>query len=262
MKDFFGRYKILMFLILAFLILFCLYFKKAKNNELPKLDENYKELCKTKSGGSFGYVTMDIDKKSDVEYLGCYIKKEDGIYDSDNSLIKDVDIDTFKVLGYCYAKDKNHIYYSSEILNDVDYSSFENIEKSSYSAAKDKNNFYYGGEKIDVDYFSFEILNNSFAKDKNFVYYTENGFEKIKDLDIKSTILLNDMYIKDQDSIFCNGTGMINVLFEIKNADTKTFSIFGIDNEIYSYAKDKNKCYNNCDVVPMSECDKISKEKN
>ena len=46
-----------------------------------------------------------------------------------NSLIEQADVDTFEVLSRDFARDKNHIYFRSDIIsNQVAYATFEVIE--------------------------------------------------------------------------------------------------------------------------------------
>lgn len=66
-----------------------------------------------------------------------------------------IDADSFKSLGSSYYKDKNYIYYFKEmhdggtmsIVDDVDYQSFELIEKTINSDAKDKLGLIYQGRR-------------------------------------------------------------------------------------------------------------------
>lgn len=69
--------------------------------------------------------------------------------------IKDIDKESFEILGWNYLGDKNHIYLihqykSIEKLDQIDVASFEvtAYDELTRSHARDKNHFYYDGEVV------------------------------------------------------------------------------------------------------------------
>lgn len=63
----------------------------------------------------------------------------------------EADVKTFKVIGNCYAKDKNHIFGERKmILDSVDYKTFITCDDCG-CWAKDKNGYYSWGDKTDIN---------------------------------------------------------------------------------------------------------------
>ena len=78
------------------------------------------------------------------------------------------DIPTFTVLGYTYAKDKQHVYYYSKVMEDADPTTFQHLD---FYFDKDKDTVYHFGQKIDgADTASFQPINEMEGKDKNRTY--------------------------------------------------------------------------------------------
>ena len=111
-------------------------------------------------------------------------KEADQTVGQENSDSDDVDIvvdlETLKVLGEGYSKDKNNVYYEDEIIPRADPTTFE-VLNNYYT--KDKNNVYYYRDIIvGADPTTFEVLSYiaygidepfpvPYSKDKNNVYY-------------------------------------------------------------------------------------------
>ena len=90
--------------------------------------------------------------------------------------------------------------------------------------------YIYGRPVTGADINSFEILSDSYAKDKSHVY---NADRIIKDADPASFIILSDSaYAKDKTRVYRLGTA-------IKEADPDSFELFG-DTD---FSKDKNNVY-------------------
>ncbi len=76
-------------------------------------------------------------------------------------IVEKADVSTFKIIGDCYAKDKNHIFdEKARIIDAIDYKTFK-TKKGIGCFAKDKNGYYFWNEKIDLS-----ELTDSIVKDK------------------------------------------------------------------------------------------------
>ncbi|SEL85268.1 DKNYY family protein [Aquimarina amphilecti] len=124
----------------------------------------------------------------------------------------EVDLPTFQVLGRDYAKDANHAYFKSRIINTpVDVASFD--VKSGFMPL-DKNHVYIliddlyylddseaEGFKIleDADAKTYEQLSYDFARDKNFIYRNN---EKCIEVDHGSFDIVNDQFCRDIQGVY------------------------------------------------------------
>ncbi len=123
----------------------------------------------------------------------------------------DIDLATFQVLGRDYAKDHEHAYFKSKVINfNIDVPSFD--VKAAYVPV-DKNHVYIliddlyylddsrEGFKIleDADPTTYEQLNYDFAKDKNFVFRNN---EKITEVDHGSFEIINNKFCKDSNGVY------------------------------------------------------------
>ena len=115
---------------------------------------------------------FNIKKQKRIQegYIGIcdsYKIKNDTIYYK-NTIING-DPNTFEYISCHLAKDKTHVYSTSEIIRDCDPKTFEKINPK---WQKDKNYYFNGGLAMKhIDYHSFEILEANYSKDKNNVYY-------------------------------------------------------------------------------------------
>jgi len=129
---------------------------------------------------------------------------------------------------YCFAKDRDVVYYTSKKLDNVDSNSFEHIR---YLYFRDKSKIYYNSAEIDdVDMKSFQVLNHWYSKDKNKVYV--GGVEN-KGLDSKTFVVsrvLNHLN-KDKNMVLYDGK-------QLEDVDVETFQAVS-----RFFAKDKNFVY-------------------
>ena len=161
-----------------------------------------------------------------------------------------LDVKTFRALenskdvtSIDYFVDKNNIYYAYENLEKIQGADKNSFEVLGYYIAKDKNNVYYNGKKMEnVDSKSFKNFGNFIGKDKNRVFYI-TGNEDIKDADAESFEIMGDTYyFKDKNNIFVikysnefpAGQGFI----KLPNIDRNSF--ITLSEEI---GKDKNGVY-------------------
>ncbi len=102
-----------------------------------------------------------------------FIKDKNGIYCGRKKL-NNADIDTFEILEFWYAKDKNNIYRDAFLcsISKVNWANPESFNVITQSFSKDENNIYYLDNKIEgADLETFEVLKKSYGKDKSNVYF-------------------------------------------------------------------------------------------
>ena len=161
-----------------------------------------------------------------------------------------LDVKTFRALenskdvtSIDYFVDKNNIYYAYENLEKIQGADKNSFEVLGYYIAKDKNNVYYNGKKMEnVDSKSFKNFGNFIGKDKNRVFYI-TGNEDIKDADAESFEIMGDTrYFRDKNNIFVikysndfpDGEGFI----KLPNIDRNSFITLSEE-----FGKDKNGIY-------------------
>lgn len=188
------------------------------------------------------------------------------------------DIESFEKINDVYYKDKNGIYYISDIqvhkINIADLGTFIVLNQNDY--AKDKNHAYYDGKIIEsADPQSFEFINGKYTKDKNHVFYydeiifganpktfklVENSFYKnieaydgkdnnniyingvlVDGVDVNAFEIIKGSYVKDKDSVYYENA-------EIQNADVATFEVVE-----YKYSKDANFVYYGDEIIENAD---------
>ena len=164
--------------------------------------------------------------------------------------LDELDVKTFRALengidvtSIDYFVDKNNIYYAYENLEKIQGADKNSFEVLGYYIAKDKNNVYYNGKKMEnVDSKSFKNFGDFIGKDKNRVFYI-TGNEDIKDVDAKSFEIMGDTrYFRDKNNIFVikysndfpDGQGFI----KLPNIDRNSFITLSEE-----FGKDKNGIY-------------------
>ena len=161
-----------------------------------------------------------------------------------------LDVKTFRALendkdvtSIDYFVDKNNIYYAYEDFEKIQGADKNSFEILGYYIAKDKNNVYYKGTKMEnVDSASVKTFGNFIGKDKNRVFYI-TGNEDIKDADASSFEIMGDTYyFRDKNNIFVikysndfpDGQGFI----KLPNIDRNSFITLNEE-----FGKDKNGIY-------------------
>ena len=182
------------------------------------------------------------------------------------SLVKNADAASFETLTtstkFSLGKDKNHVFFNDQILQNADATTFKSIQTAYYkdknnvfvlqgtnvdarilgadpntfeiiyefSWTKDKNNVFYDRQKIaNANVKTFTAIDENWAKDDKYYYNKEN---KIDSLDYQSAQIVGANYIKDQNKVFYE-----NKL--IPNANPKTFKA-----NLYNSAYDDKYRYN------------------
>jgi len=200
----------------------------------------------------FEYKVNNIDIKT-LEIMAdeflIYLKDKNGLYillptsggfpaDLDNGIIspkilKNIDKQTFQLIGGRYSKDKNSVYYIGKKIEEVNPKNFKVLE---LNFSKDKNNVYAGNEKIDgADAKTFQVIDTyaGFARDKNYLYYSN---ERIKNSDPYTFQRINEHLVRDKNQFYSKG--------KVLDVDGKTFQIVkDYEKDYFMYAKDKNKVY-------------------
>ncbi|MFA7209182.1 MAG: DKNYY domain-containing protein [Parcubacteria group bacterium] len=128
-----------------------------------------------------------------IDYSGVYFVE----YFNTLKKLENVDVKTFKTIGVCasmemsasyYSRDKNNIYVNSKKMEGVDIKSFKYLGAFlngdgmpySVSISMDKKHVYFAcGTLVDfIDRDSFEILGNSYSRDKKRVYYLDHTLDR------------------------------------------------------------------------------------
>ena len=139
-----------------------------------------------------------------------------------------------------YVKKDNEIYYKFSKEDETGFK-VENVDFNTFKIlndkyAKDDKSVYFLGNKSfeDVDSKTFEVLPNNYSKDKNNVYSPINEWiQKINAANPKTIKVLSQYYSKDDKNVFYNSD-------KILNADVNSFVVLDREN---GYAKDKNSVY-------------------
>ena len=149
-------------------------------------------------------------------YFDYYVDKSNVYIDKDNlEKITGADRNSFEILGYSIARDKNNVYKKGEKLGNIDIASFKYFENG---IAKDKNRVFYMDERKDiknVDAKTFERMGESYYfRDKNNVFALKNDYpdsnynlvlEMSKNIDRSSFDILNDEFGKDKNGVYYFG---------------------------------------------------------
>lgn len=168
-----------------------------------------------------------------------------------------VDIKSFQILNYIYAKDKSNVYAEGRKIENADSNTFEVLNSHppalSGQVAKDKNRVYYAKlgdffnylssyeiEKIlGADSSTFETLLWGYAKDNNDIFY-ENMV--LHNVDLCSFEVLNLGYAKDKNKIYYHESVVeadYETFISLKERHTSRCDLM-IDYD----AEDKNSYYN------------------
>ena len=164
--------------------------------------------------------------------------------------IDGLDVKSFKVLEnnkdsyFDYYVDKSNVYIDKDNLEKITGADRNSFEILGYSIARDKNNVYNKGEKLgNIDIASFKYFDNGIAKDKNRVFFMDDR-KDIKNADAKTFERMGESYyFRDKNNVFAlkNDYSDSNynwVLEMSKNIDRSSFDILNTE-----FGKDKNGVY-------------------
>ncbi len=120
--------------------------------------------------GKYNVINKDISNQYYIKDWGVYYVAWWNFFELWAYIVKGADLDSFEVLSYNHARDKNNAYYMWQILDNVsDVDTF--VALNSYYAKDDKNVFIMGDVLSWVDAVSYELIDDNYAKDKNNIYY-------------------------------------------------------------------------------------------
>ena len=164
--------------------------------------------------------------------------------------IDGLDVKSFKVLEnnkdyyFNYYVDKSNVYLDKDNLEKITGADRNSFEILGYSIARDKNNVYKKGEKLgNIDIASFKYFDNWIAKDKNRVFYMDER-KDIKNADAKTFERMEESYyFRDKNNVFAlkndYSDSNYNLVLEMsKNIDRSSFDILNAE-----FGKDKNGVY-------------------
>lgn len=189
---------------------------------------------------------------NDTDLRSHFAKDKNHVYDSYfGTLLAGADPNSFVVLNYAYAKDKNNVYTlqpgvvndaSTVVLSGADPATFQVL--SSYFA-KDAASVYGGGSKIDnADAQTFIVIAGVIAKDKNRVYV---GSRPISGADSQTFENVgNSSYWKDSLHVYYFDYPDFST---VEGADPTTFAVLNESKPLscgsncYYDSQDKNHKY-------------------
>ena len=164
--------------------------------------------------------------------------------------IDGLDVKSFKVLEnnkdsyFDYYVDKSNVYIDKDNLEKITGADRNSFEILGYSIARDKNNVYNKGEKLgNIDIASFKYFDNGIAKDKNRVFFMDDR-KDIKNVDAKTFERMGESYyFRDKNNVFAlkndYSDSNYNLVLEMsKNIDRSSFDILNAE-----FGKDKNGVY-------------------
>ena len=229
--------------------------------------KSFKSLSKISSGLGkdknnlyfFEYKVNNIDIKT-LEIMAdeflIYLKDKNGLYillptsggfpaDLDNGIIspkilKNIDKQTFQLIGGKYSKDKNSVYYIGKKIAEVNPKNFKVLKD--YIFTDGKNVYLYGEkeEEIDLQTLKFFDDNSSYFFDKNNIYFQG---DKLENADFKSFKIMELNFSKDKNNVYAGNE-------KIDGADAKTFQVI----DTYAgFARDKNYLYYSNERIKNSD---------
>lgn len=208
-----------------------------------------------------------LENSKDVTSIDYFVDKNNIYYAyEDLEKIQGADKNSFEVLGYYIAKDKNNVYYNGKKMENVDSKSFKNFGDF---IGKDKNRvFYVAGNKDikDVDAESFEMMGDTdYFRDKNNVFVVkysnylsdEQGFVKLKNIDRNSFTTLNREIGKDKNGVYYIGEKING----IAPNNVRVIEEMGQANYILQSGNNYYLTFNSDEVIYESKNDKIETKK-
>ncbi len=136
-------------------------------------------------------------------------------------LINGADPNSFVILGSLYSKDYRKVFWREREIPGADPTSFQIVDGANLWS-KDKKDYYYAAEPLGVlDMSSFKIINNGWAKDSKAYYATPQFARKGKvDCDYPTMRILSEQYAVDKNRAYYG-------LIPLPGVDVKTFRVTG-----------------------------------
>lgn len=191
--------------------------------------------------------TFHFDQKN-------YIYKDKNfIYNAETGEKYDIDIKTYKGLGYNIMKDEKNIFINGKKVPEIEAKNFQEVWDFGIFYKNDTSVYYFDYHQelvpLNVDINSFKPLGLYAFKDKTAVYfYLNNIVQKQPQFDLKTFEALNFYYFKDKNGIYALDGG-VSKITKVEDADVATFEIiddgYSIEPSIIDSrkAKDKNNVY-------------------
>lgn len=148
------------------------------------------------------FTVKGADPASLVHLGGSYISDNKAIYCSFGKL--KCDYDSFEMIGQHFAKDKDHIYWSTKKVKDADMQSFHLLDEVNEGIPDDDHH-------------------SEWAADKNSIY-NANGLTRLK-TDGATLQVLNHLYAKDKDRVFCFAGWLDGREHVLRGADPESFAV-------------------------------------
>jgi hypothetical protein len=162
-----------------------------------------------------GNTKMDADVASFEVLERDYGKDKDKIYFKESDISNEVDYATFRAKER-FAFDQKHVFVayehlpyalredisSSKKLFIIEGANPENFETINYDWSKDDKLYFYSYQAVEVDYASFEILNESSSRDKDKVYLHQKNGIIASTIDVASVRAIDGHYIADKDNLY------------------------------------------------------------
>ena len=205
--------------------------------EYEDLDPATLEIIKSKNHRAMNKCDEYMSGKEETvnEYFNIY--DDDIKYNNGNNL-KGVDMETFKILNICYAKDTTMVFC---VFNEVTGADPETFRELHQFTGKDKHAVYSGWKQIlYADPNSFEMLNRRYGKDDTNVFFDEL---KVSGANLKTFAPINEYYARDKKTAFFESTA-------IAGSDPRSFSA---SEYLYPYSKDKKAVYYKTETIKNAD---------
>ncbi len=181
-------------------------------------------------------LNLDTAYIIEEKYNNNYITDDTLIFYNSTQLVG-VDVETFKIYkGQTrYSEDAERVYHMGELLDGyvpgkMEFSIGCNFVKNTSYIHKTSEIIIIIPEPIKIDEETFEIIENCFIKNANYIITPKTKI--IEGVDIATFTPLGGLYSKDKNNVWHDDK-------IIENADVETFTVRGSG---YG-AKDKNTCY-------------------
>lgn len=191
-----------------------------------------------------------------TDEFSIYLKDKNGVYilfsynggvpvDLDNvimspKILKNVDKQTFQLIGGGYSKDKNSVYYIGKKIDGVVPQNFKVLKD--YIFTDEKNVYLYGEKKEEIDLQTLKFFDDdsSYFFDKNNIYFQG---DKLENADFESFKIMESNFSKDKNNVYAGNE-------KIDGADAKTFEVI----DAYAgFTRDKNYLYHSNERIKNSD---------
>lgn len=159
---------------------------------------------------------------------------EEVIYNSawGKRTVEGADIESFESMLPGHAKDKNHAYYTWDVIDGADIATFEVINSET---SRDAQFVYHKGKRCrSCNRDTYRELPHGWYLDKN-AAYSSIIWRRIPIADFESFTVLNTWFAKDKNYVY-RGDSVI------AGADPATFKLASCGRSVVS-GEDKNRCY-------------------